>query len=188
LAFLVLYDANALFGALQRSILVRVGVYQTRFNLQVLLTARILDEMVDAVRRKYVDFTEAQGESLREAIVEAIGDSLVAGYEHLEPTADVADRDDRHVLAAALHANADAIITNDLGFDAAALAPHDLVAQTPDDFLTDLFDLNPTAIRQIVTKEADRREETFDSLTRLLEARGLIRFAQHLRRRPLASR
>lgn len=182
MAFSVLYDANALFGALQRSILIRVGIYQTRFNLRVLLTDRVLDEMVCAVRRTYVDFSEGQGESLKAAIVETIGDCLVTGYEHLEPTVDLVDLNDRHVLAAALHASADVIITNDLGFDAAALAPHGLVAQTPDDFLTDLCDLNPTALRQIVTEEADRRRETFDSLTDLLENRGLIRFAQHLRR------
>jgi len=46
LAFSVLYDANALFGALQRSILVRVGTYQKKINLGVLLTERVLDEMV----------------------------------------------------------------------------------------------------------------------------------------------
>ncbi len=58
MAFSVLYDANALFGALQRSILVRVGIYQTKLNLRVLLTDRMLDEMVCAVKRTYVDFTD----------------------------------------------------------------------------------------------------------------------------------
>ena len=71
MAFRVLYDANAVFGALQRSNLVRVGAAQAKFNLRVLLTDRILEEMVTAVRRKYPDFSEAQGKSLISAIKEA---------------------------------------------------------------------------------------------------------------------
>lgn len=52
MAFRVLYDANAVFGALQRNILVRVGVAQAKFNLRVLLTERILDEMISHVSKK----------------------------------------------------------------------------------------------------------------------------------------
>lgn len=63
MAFRVLYDANAVFGALQRSILVRVGAVQATFNLRVLLTERILDEMIGHVSTKYPDFTDGQGAS-----------------------------------------------------------------------------------------------------------------------------
>lgn len=187
MAFRVVYDANAVFGALQRSILVRVGVArvgvaQAKFNLRVLVTERILDEMVVAVRRKYQDFTEVQGENLVQAIVEAIPDCLVAGYDHAIDSVGIDDPDDRHVVAAAIYSNAQLIITDDVDFTPDALEPHGLEAQSPDDFLTDLFDLDPAAVRQIANDEASQRGCDPEELVDLLEERGLIRLAQHLRR------
>lgn len=160
----------------------RVGVHQTKFNLRIMITHEILDEMTAAVQNKYPDFSTEQGDSLKEAIVASVSDCLVTDYGHLIPTVEISDPDDRHVLAAAIHTRAQAIITDDRDFDQASLEPHDLVAQSPDDFLTDLFDLSPTAMRQLVAEEASARNETVDDLVELIEERGLIRFAQHLKR------
>ncbi|MEA2009699.1 MAG: hypothetical protein U9N78_03240 [Actinomycetota bacterium] len=94
------------------------------------------------------------------------------------------DVGDRHVVAAGIHTRAQLIVTNDEGFTPAALDVHGLEAQRPDDFLTDLFDLNEPVMRQIVAEEALQREIPVEELVDLLEARsGLIRFSQHLRRR-----
>ena len=41
-------------------------------------------------------------------------DCLVEGYEHLIPLIDLPDPDDRHVVATAVHARADAIVTFNL--------------------------------------------------------------------------
>lgn len=181
MAFRVLYDANAIFGALQRSILVRAGVHQARFNLRVLLTEEILDEMVRVVRTKYPDISAEQGESLKAAIIRAVPDSLVTGYDHALGASSIGDPDDHHVVAAAVHANAQLIVTQDSDFSEEALAPTGLTAQSPDAFLTDLFDLNPATARELVGEEAAMRGITVDALNDLLEERGLIRFAQHLR-------
>jgi hypothetical protein len=102
LSFHVVYDANALFGALQRSVLVRVGVHQTKFNVRILVTHKILDEMVAAVRDRYPDFSAKQGTSLKDAILAAMADCLVTGYEDSVHIARISDPDDRHVLAAAI--------------------------------------------------------------------------------------
>jgi len=139
LFFQVVYDANALFGALQRSIFVRVGVHQTKFNLRILVTHEILDEMVAAVRDKYPDFSAEQGTSLKDAILAAMADCLVTDYEDSVHISRISDLDDRHVLAAAIHSNAQAIAADDTDFDDESLEPHGLIAQRPDDFLTDLF-------------------------------------------------
>ena len=160
----------------------RVGVHQTRFNLRILVTHEILEEMTAAVQEKYPDFSTEQGDSLREAIVDSISDCLVSDYAHLVRTAEIPDPDDRHVLAAAIRARAQVIVTDDRDFDEASLEPHDLVAQNPDDFLTDLCDLNPMAMRQLIAEEAAIRNETIADLIDVIEDRGLIRFAQHLRR------
>ena len=182
MAFRVLYDANAVFGALQRSILVRVGVAQAKFNLGVLLTERILDEMIDHVSEKYPDFTDVQGASLKSAMISAIPDCLVTGFEYAIEAAEIADPDDRHVLAAAIHADVQIIVTDDQDFAPEVLEPHGIDKQSPDDFLTDLFDLDQAAMRQLVSDEAAARGVSFDDVVELLEQRGMIRLAQHLRR------
>jgi hypothetical protein len=57
------------------------------------------------------------------------------------------DPDDRHVLAAAVHARADAIITfNRIDFPDEVLRPQNLEAIHPDDFLTFQLDLNEAAV------------------------------------------
>lgn len=76
-------------------------------------------------------------------------DAQVTGYESL---IDMMDNDtkDRHVLAAAVRANADLIVTFNLkDFPPEALEPYDIGVAHPDDFLCDQFDLNPQKIRQI---------------------------------------
>ncbi len=182
MAFRVLYDANAIFGALQRSLLIRAGQYQTEFHLRVFMTSEILDEMVAAVMGRYPDFTIEQGESLREAMIDAIPDCLITGYEYAEDSVSIIDPDDKHVLAAAIHGSVQVIVTVDRDFHPEVTAQHGIVAQRPDDFLTDLFDLNERATRAIVTDEAALRGVPISALVDLIEERGLIRFAQHLRR------
>lgn len=182
MSFRVLYDANAVFGALQRSILVRVGQHQVEFHLRVFLTEEILDEMVMAVSEKYSDFTAEQGASLKAAMIDAIPDCLLTDFAHAMDTAQISDPKDRHVLAAAIHGRVQVIVTDDQDFDASSLDPHSIESQYADDFLTDLFDLNEAAMRQIVGEEASARGETVDATVELLEQRGLIRLAQHLRR------
>ncbi|MEH2395247.1 MAG: hypothetical protein V7K21_27550 [Nostoc sp.] len=58
---------------------------------------------------------------------------------------------DRHVLAAAVTAKADIIVTSNLKhFQAKDLAGWEIEAQHPDTFLTHLYDLDPDSILQII--------------------------------------
>ncbi|MCU0373836.1 MAG: PIN domain-containing protein [Chitinophagaceae bacterium] len=53
------------------------------------------------------------------------------------------DKDDCHVLAAAIKTNADFIVTNNIkDFPKAYLQSFSLQAKTADDFLSDIIDLN----------------------------------------------
>lgn len=57
----------------------------------------------------------------------AVPDSLVTGYEDLIDSLQLPDPGDRHVLAVAIRADADAIITfNQCDFDEAELAKYDV--------------------------------------------------------------
>ena len=63
----------------------------------------------------------------------AVPDSLVTGYEDLIDSLQLSDPDDRHVLAVAIRADADAIITfNQRDFEEAELAKYDVYTEHPD--------------------------------------------------------
>lgn len=64
------------------------------------------------------------------------------------------DPDDRHVVALAIHAHANTIVTENLrDFPASALASHNLTVQTADEFLVHQYHLNP----QIMLEKLDRQ-------------------------------
>ena len=81
---------------------------------------------------------------------EAFDDARVEGWEPLEGAIGLPDRDDRHVVAAALRGRADAIITENVkDFPEEVLGPLGLEAIRLDDFLLDQYDLDPSATRRI---------------------------------------
>ncbi|MGQ4496168.1 PIN domain-containing protein [Dermabacteraceae bacterium P13115] len=110
-------------------------------------------------------------------------DALVDGYQELVP-AMLNQAKDRHVLAAAVRANAELIVTANLrDFPHSALAPYDLAAKTPDDFLLDMHDLNRPLVEWVVEQiVADMNHPRMDRETYLVNlARcGLPAFARKL--------
>ena len=73
----------------------------------------------------------------------AFPEAEVTGYGHLVDVM-TNDHGDRHVLAAAVRSGAKVIATaNRRHFPASSLAPYDINAMHPDDFLLDQFDLYP---------------------------------------------
>lgn len=71
----------------------------------------------------------------------AVPDCLVTGHESLIPNLSLPDPDDRHVLAAAIHAGAESIITFNLkDFPEDQTGPHGVSAIHPDTFLARLLD------------------------------------------------
>lgn len=70
----------------------------------------------------------------------AVPDSLVTEYEDLIDSLQLSDPDDRHVLAVAIRADADAIITfNQRDFDEAELAKYDVYTEHPDEFVSNMI-------------------------------------------------
>ena len=112
-------------------------------------------------------------------------DALVTGYESLVDGM-ANDPKDRHVLAAAVRANAEVLVTfNIRDFPEPALKPYDIVAVHPDEFLLDQLDLYPGLTMAVLRQQAAsyRREPTsVPGVLVLLERTGVPRFAAELRR------
>ena len=77
------------------------------------------------------------------------------------------DPGDRHVVAAAIAAKAELIVTDNIRhFPAKALSPLGIEAMTPDQFLCDLWDLQPQilfrCLQTIAGRQKDPRRRTID--------------------------
>jgi predicted nucleic acid-binding protein len=107
-------------------------------------TASIHDEWIEAVLRDRPDLTRERLQRTRELMNLHAEDSLVTGHErHLEALR-LPDPNDRHVLAAAIEAGADTLLTWNLkDFPAEELARHGVVAESPDTFLARLLADHP---------------------------------------------
>jgi hypothetical protein len=74
------------------------------------------------------------------------------GYEYLIDSIELLDKDDRHVLAAAIHCRAGLIVTLNLGdFPAQALNKFSIEAQYTDNFVLALFESFPDLVADAAT-------------------------------------
>lgn len=111
MSFIVIYDANVLYPNSLRDLLIRVaqaGLVEAKW------TEKILDETFSSLRRVRTDLDPAKLDRTRQLMNRAIRDVLVTGYEPLVEVLDLPDPDDRHVLAAAITARAQVIVTDNL--------------------------------------------------------------------------
>jgi predicted nucleic acid-binding protein len=112
-------------------------------------------------------------------------DALVTGYESLVDGM-TNDPKDRHVLAAAVRAGAEVLVTfNTRDFPEPALKPYDVAAVHPDEFLLDQLDLYPGVTIEVLRQQATsyrRVPNTVPDILVLLERTGVPRFAAEVRR------
>ena len=175
MAFVVLYDACVLYPNTVRDLLIRIhqaGLVQAKW------TDAILDEVFRALRTTRPDITEEQHDRLRSLMVKAVPDCLVANYESLVEGLALPDPGDRHVLAAAIRARAQVIVTdNRRDFPASYLDGWDIDAKTADEFVLDQISLNRQAVYGEIVRIADSRNnppESVDDVLRHLERSGLV--------------
>lgn len=148
----VVLDANVLFPLSLRDLLFR-ALEKGLYRLQI--SRRIWDEVIrNLVENGRMTPDGAAYLDMRVQEFLAENDALVSGYEALIPTL-TNDPKDRHVLAAAIHAHAEAIVTFNLkDFPIDALAPYSIVAEHPDVFLCRLHRENPDVLVAIVREQA----------------------------------
>ena len=106
-------------------------------------TDQIHEEWINALLRQDKHSRETL-ERARDLMDAHVRDAKVTGYEHLIDTLELPDPDDRHVLAAAIRCNADAIVTFNLkDFPPEKLAFYDIDVLHPDDFIYYQVDMAP---------------------------------------------
>lgn len=83
------------------------------------------------------------------------------------------DPKDRHVLAAAVRGNAEAIVTENVrDFPASAVECYDIAVMDQDEFFLDLYDLDPAAVTRGLTRQVSRYRRDPRSVEDLLIALG----------------
>jgi hypothetical protein len=111
---------------------------------------------------------------------------MVTGHKPLIDVVELPDPNDRHVVAAAIRARAQLIVTFNLKhFPADELAAWDIEAKHPDDFLIDQFHLDAIKVHHAVQSVADSWSNppgTADDVLNSLERCGLPQTAAVLRR------
>jgi predicted nucleic acid-binding protein len=181
MALVVVYDANVLYPGSLRDLLIRLG--QTGL-IRARWTDQILDEMIDAIVAAQPNLA-GRLQRTRQLMNEAIPDVVVTGYERLIASLKLPDPNDRHVLAAAIKADAHVIVTSNLrDFPAAALEPYGVEAQGPDEFVLGLIETAPARVLAVVEGQAGaltKPPATIDELLQRLAAVGIPRSAVAMR-------
>lgn len=164
-------DACVLYPAALRDVFLWLAVesvYSPRW------TETIHEEWMRAVLANRPDLTREQLARTRALMDQVDPESLVTDYEALAVSVALPDRDDRHVLAAAIAAKASVIVTFNLAdFPQDVLAPSRVRALHPDTFLVSLFGREPAAFleglrkhRASLRRPAKTRAEYLQSLRR----------------------
>ncbi|MHC8321614.1 PIN domain-containing protein [Pseudomonas sp. GB2N2] len=143
-SFTAVYDACVLYPAPLRDFLMWLAL-SGRFRAK--WTEEIHNEWKRNLLKNRPDLSAKQLDRTSELMDLALPDACVSGYETLMEGLSLPDVDDRHVLAAAIRSNASVIVTfNQKDFPRSALSSFGIEAQHPDEFVENLFDLDPAAV------------------------------------------
>lgn len=157
--FTCVLDTNVIYPITIRDLLLWFAHYDL---FTVKWSDGICEEWVRVMRKKGIAQVEIEKRVRR--MNDAFPDALVLNYEGLIAGLALPDMDDRHVLAAAIKANANLIVTNNLSdFPETELSKYGLEAKNADEFLTDIIDLNhERALEAFKEMVANRRSPEMD--------------------------
>ncbi len=116
-------------------------------------TNDIHEEWIRSVLKDKPHLKYEQLQGIRSMMDENTRDCLINGYEPLIQDLSLPDPDDRHVLAAAIHASASIIVTSNLkDFPISETSKYNIEAKHPDDFTADLLDIAPGIICGVIKR------------------------------------
>ena len=146
MAPITLLDANVLYPSLIRNLLMHCA---TRGLIAARWTAAIHEEWIRNLHADRPDLSLQRLHRTRRLMEQALPDADVTGYEHLIAELHLPDPDDAHVLAAAIHAEAEWLVTQNLrDFPAEELSRHGIQAVTSDDLMCLLLEHRPEEVQE----------------------------------------
>ncbi|MCP4667645.1 MAG: PIN domain-containing protein [Deltaproteobacteria bacterium] len=111
---------------------------------------------------------------------------MVRGHEELVEELELPDPDDRHVLATAIRAGAQWIVTHNVkDFPSEVLGGYRIEVRTPDQLVVELLQRTPDMVLDVVRRQAmllRNPPQTFEDLLEILERQGLTQGVSQLRR------
>jgi predicted nucleic acid-binding protein len=166
--FTALFDACVLYPAPLRDFLMNLAITDL---FRAKWTKEIHDEWIRNVLKNRPDLTRERLHRTRDLMNSHVRDCLVTGYQDLIPSLTLPDIDDRHVLAAAIVAGADVIVTYNLkDFPATILEQYGIEAQHPDEFITHLIDLASPVVCEAAKRQRMSLKNPPQSVEDLLSA------------------
>ncbi|MBE9194228.1 PIN domain-containing protein [Synechocystis sp. LEGE 06083] len=163
--FPVLLDSCVLYPMYLRDTLLccaEIDLYQVRWTEEILEGA-----FRNLIKDNRIDRDKAN--NLNATMNKAFPEALIEMTDHLLPCMDN-NSGDRHVLAAALVAKVEVIVTSNLKhFPKESLQKFNVVAQSPDDFLLSLLDLSFDELMLALTTQANRTRKPKLGITDLLD-------------------
>ena len=171
-------DACVLYPAPLRDILMRQAV-------QGLFAPRWSETIQEEWIRNLLASDPAKKRNALERTKRLMNDTFpeanVTAYRRLLPKLNLPDPDDRHVLAAAIKAGAETIVTFNLkDFPKTQLKPHGVQAQHPDDFLLELMASDGLLFLEGVRRQREGLKNpplSVDQFLENLQAQGLKKTA-----------
>lgn len=135
-----LLDANVLYPAPVRDLLLNIaneGLFNPRW------TNEIHEEWIRNLVVKRPDLIKAKLKNAQVAMDSAFPNANIKNYKTLIEKLVLPDKNDRHVLAAAIKGKADIIITfNTKDFPLKYLNPYNIEVKSPDTFVSHIMDTN----------------------------------------------
>jgi len=140
-------DACVLYPAQLRDFLLRLPRERLLFPFW---SEEIHNEWTRSLQRNCPKLKQEKLERTRRKMDTHFPNSLVRGYEPIIPTLHLPDPNDRHVLAAAIHAKAECIVTFNLhDFPKSVLQRYEIEATSPDEIVLRLICEAPTFVLRV---------------------------------------
>lgn len=172
----VILDSCVLYPAPLRDLLLSLAVadlYRPRWS------ECIQQEWTRAVRENRPDVAPDRIERTLRLMSEAVPDAQVTEYEDLIETIQLPDANDRHVLAAAIRAEAGIILTyNVKHFPESLLEAFNVRATHPDEFIVNLIELDSQATCWAMKEHRSRLKNPSFSAREYVEVLRRQRLAQ----------
>ena len=165
---IVVYVACVLYPYTLRDTLISLARMR---KFQAQWTTKINDEWIRNLLENNPSIKSERLQRTCELMVMAVPDAMIEGYEHIIETLVLPDPDDRHVLAAAIHAEANKIITSNIKhFPTRIVSEWDIEVCRPDAFVAGLIKDYPVEVLKELKKQRERLQNPPQSIDEFLES------------------